>query len=65
MLVDVNGTPLFLPVDFDSFDANGRRVHFSLPVPPGLSGIVATFVSFGVAASGTVVASNPAMVTFL
>ena len=63
--MDVNGTPVFVPVDLGPFAANGQRVHLSAPVPPGYSGLVATFVSFGVAASGKAATSTPAVVTFL
>src|SRR6185369_4206782 len=61
--IDLNGTPLFVPVVFGAFDATGVW-SLALTVPPGLSGNVATFVSFGIVPTGKVDASGPFVVSF-
>ena len=61
--VDINGTPLFLKIAFRKFDASGLW-SVAGTVPPGLSGNVVTFQSFGIAPTGNVDLTNLEAVTF-
>lgn len=63
-IVDVNGSPLWIPLLLDTIDAQGRYV-LSATVPSGLSGITVGFLGFGFARSGRLVATNVEYVTFL
>ena len=64
VLVDLDGTPLFDRVGpFVSFDGSGMHT-LSGPVPPGLTGSVATFQSFGFIDATQVADSNRAVLTF-
>ena len=63
VVIDVNGTPVFLPVLFGTFDAAGVE-SVSGTVPSGLSGHAITFATFGIVSTGKVQASNGAVVTF-
>jgi Tol biopolymer transport system component len=63
VVIDVNGTPVFLPVLFGTFDAAGVE-SVSGTVPSGLSGNAITFATFGIVSTGKVQASNGAVVTF-
>ena len=58
-----NGVPFFLVVIDDTFDSNGKY-SYSVTLPPGLSGITATFQTFGFDSGGTVGDSNPVDVYF-
>ncbi len=62
-IVDVNGAPVFGVVALDVFDARNEWV-LSEVVPPGLSGYVLTFQSFGFARSGNATATNRRTVQF-
>ncbi len=61
--VDINGTPLFLKIAFGTFDATGLW-SVADTVPPGLSGIVATFLGIGIAPTGKVDLTNLEAITF-
>ncbi len=61
--MDINGTPLFLKVAFGTFDATGLWSRAGT-VPPGLSGIVATFLSVGIVPTGEVGLTNLEGVAF-
>ena len=61
--VETNGTPLFVKIAIRAFDATGLW-SLAETVPPGLSGIVATFLSFGIEPTGKVGLSNLEVVTF-
>jgi len=63
-LIDVNGTPLVQPLGFALFDAQGTWTK-SGTVPPGLSGLVAGFQSWGFVQPGVIGASGVATVVFL
>ena len=58
-----NGTPMFIKVARGSFNAAGLWT-VSGTVPPGLSGNVVTFQSFGIAPTGKVEPTNREVVTF-
>jgi hypothetical protein len=62
--VDVNGTPVFVPVVFGLFNGGGQWTFSSL-VPAGLSGNDVTFLGFGFAPPGNVEATNLETVRFL
>src|SRR5262249_55630794 len=62
-VVDVNGTPMFVPAALMNFDPNGYWETYGY-VPSGLKGYDFTFVSYGHSASGSVEESNPAIVAF-
>jgi Tol biopolymer transport system component len=63
VVVDVNGTPTFLPALPGTFGAAGI---WALPVivPAGLAGNVLTFVTFGFAPNGKVDVTEPFAVSF-
>ena len=50
-VVEVNGTPVFVPVSIAQFDTKCSWQLF-LPVPSGLVGLEFSLQAFGVAASG-------------
>jgi hypothetical protein len=58
-----NGAATFLPVVLASFDSGGRW-NWSATVPAGLSGVVASFTTFGIVPTGKVDTSNEVDVTF-
>jgi hypothetical protein len=62
-VTDINGTPMFLPAVFGSFDSAGLWT-LSATVPSGLSGNVITFETIGFVPSGKVDVTNPVAVTF-
>jgi hypothetical protein len=62
-LADVNGTPLFIPVEFDTFDP-ARRSEKYWNVPNGLTGITARFVAFTLDANARLLKSNFDTLTF-
>ena len=62
-LVDVNGTPTFMPAALMTFDPNGLW-EVTTYVPAGLAGNVFQFESYGYVESGSVEVSNRAIVAF-
>jgi Tol biopolymer transport system component len=62
-VVDVNGTPMFLPVMPGTFDAAGVW-PLSVFVPTGLAGNVCEFETFGIAPNGKVDYTEPFAVSF-
>lgn len=62
-LVEADGTPLFLPVAIDLFDANGIWTLADV-VPAGLSGSVWTIQAVGFVPTGRVQATNPVTLSF-
>jgi len=63
VVVDVNGTPMFLPVLPGTFDAVGVW-PLSVFVPTGLAGNVCEFETFGIAPNGKVDYTEPFAVSF-
>ena len=59
----LNGSPLFVPLVFGTFDAAGAWV-FSATVPGGLAGNVATFATLGIVPPGKVAMTGPRDVSF-
>jgi len=62
--VEINGSPVILPVTKGAFDAAGLW-SLTATVPPGLQGLVVDFLAFGLAADGSVALTNRETVTFL
>ena len=62
-VVEVNGTPVSGPITSGLFDFFGLW-SVSGTVPPGLSGLVVTFLAKGITPIGTVEATNRETVTF-
>jgi hypothetical protein len=62
-MTGANGTPLFVPAIFANFDASGV-CSLANTVPPGLTGIVLSFTTFGFVPNGKVRASNEVAVSF-
>jgi dipeptidyl aminopeptidase/acylaminoacyl peptidase len=62
-LVDLSGTPTFFILSFGQFD-DDCRWELAGTVPPGLEGLVATFLGFGTTPTGHFLASDPAVVAF-
>jgi hypothetical protein len=60
----INATPLFVRVATGSFDATGQWT-FGGPVPSGLSGVIATFRTFGFYQPGKIGSSGERAVSFL
>jgi Tol biopolymer transport system component len=63
VVTDLNGTPLFLPIDLGSFDAYGDLVLLA-KVPAGLAGNVVTLEVIGAAPGGKIESSNAQVLTF-
>jgi len=63
-VVDVSGKPLFQIVYLKAFDAAGQ-LQLPAVAPPGLSGLTATFLSFGFAVGPSLEMSNPMTLNFL
>ena len=63
-VVDVDGTPLFVPALLATFDGGGV-FGWATTVPAGLAGSVWTLQSFGFVTTGKVAASNTVAVRFL
>jgi Tol biopolymer transport system component len=61
--VELNGTPLFVPVLLDVFDANGRW-NLAATVPPGLSGITVKLQGFGIAPTAKLAVTGTETVEF-
>ena len=61
--VDVSGTPMFFKIAKGSFNALSCWA-FSAMVPPGLTGLDATFQSIGFACSGDLTFSNRVVILF-
>ena len=62
-VVDVNGTPLFIPIAIGSFDPDGLWA-VSGTVPAGLAGSVVTVRGFGIAPADRAEGTNPEAVIF-
>jgi Tol biopolymer transport system component len=62
-VVELNGVPTFLPSIFTAFDGQGEWTT-TATVPPGLSGLLLTFGTWGDIRSGRVDASNRFVVGF-
>jgi Tol biopolymer transport system component len=63
VVIDINGTPMFLPAVLGSFDSGGR-FSVSGTVPTGLSGNVITFETIGYVTASKIDLSNPFAVAF-
>ena len=63
VVVDINGSPTFLRLDFGVFDVNGCR-SFAGPVSSALAGITATFQGIGFYEPGKLGLTNRATVMF-
>ncbi|MEW6741227.1 MAG: clostripain-related cysteine peptidase [Planctomycetota bacterium] len=63
-VTNVNGIPMFAFLLFGTFDV-AHKWTVPAVVPPGLSGLVVTFQSYGITACGRVDATEPVVVTFL
>jgi hypothetical protein len=64
VLTGLNGAPMFVPLAFGTLDWNGN-FSISGTVPPGLTGMTATFMGYAVAASGKGIADSiPETITF-
>jgi hypothetical protein len=61
--VNINGSPTFVKIDLGAYDSQGER-PFSGTVPPGITGVVATFQSLGFYTPGTLGFSNQQVVSF-
>jgi hypothetical protein len=62
-LIDLNGTSVFVPIVVASFDQSGVFV-LRTTVPPGLSGIAASFRSYALDANDRLMTSNKVTLTF-
>jgi hypothetical protein len=60
---NINGSPVFVPAVFGSFDPVGEWVR-SVIVPPGLAGITLELETFGFVSTGKVDVSSPFAVAF-
>ncbi|MEW6742110.1 MAG: FG-GAP repeat protein [Planctomycetota bacterium] len=63
-IVNVNGSPVFIVAVVSAFDVF-FKFELSAVVPPGFSGITATFKSYGIGRCGSVEATNEVPVSFL
>jgi len=62
-VVDVNGTPRFDLIEFDSFDPSRRSSH-DWSVPSGLTGLAVILRAYAIDGTGRVIASNDETITF-
>jgi FG-GAP repeat protein/VCBS repeat protein len=63
VLTHANGTPLFTPLTFTTFDAAGAASLLTATIPSGFSGTTLTFHAFAIGAAGKVVDSIDELIT--
>jgi hypothetical protein len=64
-VVDVSGTPLFLPLlPLATFDPGGAVVHADV-VPPGLSGLEVTLRAYAIGPGGRLIDTNDETIVML